>query len=73
VPYEKRVNSVSIHFNLINHSLTDFTFFIYEKELEDILRLNLEAQLINLFLKLNLKLINDFFPSIYNNIFNIRI
>jgi hypothetical protein len=73
VPYEKRVNSVSIHFNLLNHSLTDFSFVVYDVNLEDTLRFNLEAQLIKLFLKLEMNLINDFFPSIYNNIYSIRV
>ena len=73
IPYEKRVNSVSIHFNLLNHTLNDFSFIIYEKDLEDTIRFNLEAQMIHLFLKLNLNLINDVFPSIYNNIYKIQI
>ena len=72
-PYEKRVTPISKHFNLFDHSLSNFSFVVFDKDLDDDLRLNLEAQLIQLFLRLKIKIINEKFPSMYNNLFKIKI
>ena len=70
-PYIKRNTPVSI--NLKDHSLSNFSFFILDENLDDLLRFNIEAQIIRLFSYLNCKLINESYPSIYNNIFKINI
>lgn len=73
VPYEKRFTAVAKHFNLSNHSLLDFSFFVFDQDLEDIERKNLEAQLIKLSLEFEIKIMNEKIPSIYNNIFKIKV
>lgn len=62
----KHNTSISIHFNLDGHNyLRDFRFFIIKKNLEDLNnRLQMEAFLINLFKRLDLKVINDHIPEI---------
>lgn len=66
-PFSYNSTSISIHFNLKYHIFQDhFSFFIYRNNLQDQFRLNLENFLINLFLKLDLQLINDFIPCIKN-------
>ena len=63
---------VSIHFNLSNHrnfNLCDkICFYIFDsnEKYNKHSRLNIENQLINLFLELNVKLINFDIPSKYN-------
>ena len=66
-PYTK-MTSVSAHFNLKNHNYLDhFKFFIIEDNIDDLdFRLKKEATLINLFLKFDAQLINDFIPNLYN-------
>ena len=73
IPYTKYITPVSIHFNLKDHVISNFNFFIFDENLDDILRFNIEAQIIRLFQLLNIKLLNESYPSIYNNIFKINI
>ena len=67
---------MSIHFNLENHShskLNDnlcFYIFHIDNDNNKSNRLNLENQLINLFLILNQKLLNFDIPNKYNIKFN---
>jgi hypothetical protein len=59
---------VSIHFNLKFHNFKHhFSYFIIKTNLEDLeARLNVESFLINLCVKMNIKVINDFIPEIKN-------
>ena len=72
IPYIKNISSTSIHFNLLNHSLDDFTFYIMYKDIfDDDLRIHVESKL-HLFKNvLNLKVMNREIPSIYKNIYKI--
>ena len=49
---------VSNHFNLKDHSISDFTFFIYQTDLSSNIRLLTERKIIKLFLNHKLKLMN---------------
>jgi len=68
LPFSNSNSCVSIHFNQIAHNfLFHFNFFILKCNIEDTdERLNVENFIINLFLKFNVKIINDFIPSINN-------
>jgi len=59
---------VSIHFNLKGHNfLFHFNFFVLRCDIVDLdERLNIENFTINLFTKLNVKIINDYIPDIRN-------
>ncbi|CAF1127635.1 unnamed protein product, partial [Brachionus calyciflorus] len=64
-PFKLNSTSISIHFNLKFHIFQEhFKFYIYRNNLSEKTRLNLECFLINLFLKYDLKLINDFILNI---------
>jgi hypothetical protein len=53
------------HFNKEKHSLNNLNFFIFRDKNEDSdLRLNLELQLIHLFLSLEIPILNEKKPSI---------
>ena len=55
------------HFNQADHSVKNIKFFIFKDQLEELNnRLNLELQLIHLFLKLEIPLLNEKIPSIYS-------
>ena len=61
--YENEIETKNLikHFNLPNHSLRkDFTFVIFKKDINSLVeRLNLENQLIHLFLNLKQNVLND--------------
>jgi len=59
---------VSIHFNLKSHNYKNhFSFFTIRTNISDLeARLNIESFLINLCVKLGVKIINDFIPEIRN-------
>ena len=58
---------VAEHFSKKDHSLSNFSFLIFQKDLIDlIIRRSIEADLINLFLKLNQKLLNKHIPNVNN-------
>lgn len=61
-----KTNILINHFNQEKHSLKNIKFFIFKDNI-DILneRLNIELQLIHLFLKLGITLLNEKIPSIY--------
>ena len=58
---------VSWHFNKHRHNLNkDFNFFIFRENITELhLRLSIETQLITLFNRLRVKLMNDFIPDEY--------
>ena len=59
---------VSIHFNLKEHNfLTDLEFYIFKTKniKEKYQRLNKENHLIQLFLKVNVKILNNYIPDNY--------
>ena len=69
IPFKDRNSCVATHFNIKGHNCKEnFLFFIFKKDLEDQNRLNLETQIIHLFLSIKVKLINDFIPNL--NVFN---
>jgi len=59
---------VSIHFNLKHHNFRNhFSFFIIKTNMNELeARLNIESFLINLCVKMEVKIINDFIPEIRN-------
>ena len=70
-PYIK-FTPVSNHFNLNDHSIKDFSFFVYEINLDnDFKRKFIERKLIKLLKDNNVKLINIDFSSIYSNNYQI--
>ena len=75
VPYIKNFKSTSIHFNLKGHDLSDFSFYIFSTDLkDDTYRFHLEAKLIFILKHIfKIKLMNNKFPSFYNNIYDIKI
>ena len=75
IPYFKNFHATSIHFNLKGHTINDFSFFVYSKNLtEDTKRCHIESKLIEIFQNiLNLKLMNINIPNCFNNIGNILI
>ena len=60
-------HGVSEHFNKPGHKLEkDFNFYIFRKNIEEIhFRLSIETQLITLFKRLNIKLMNDLIKDEY--------
>jgi hypothetical protein len=65
VPYSSRSTSVSIHFNLRNHCIDNFSFYIFRKDIDNLeVRLFNESFLINLCKKLGVNLINNHIPII---------
>jgi hypothetical protein len=66
VPFNNKITSVSIHFNLKFHNFTKhFSFFVLKKDISDLKeRLNRESFLINLCKKLGIRLMNDHIPII---------
>ncbi len=75
IPYFSHHLSVPIHFNLKNHSIKDLNFFIYLKDAFSVSYLDhYEAKLIYIFKDIfKVKLMNNRFPSAYNNIYDIKI
>ena len=73
IPFETSNTCVSNHFNLKFHNYKfHFTFFIFRGNVNNFYeRLNIESFLINLFLKLNLNVINDYIPNIKNRFISI--
>ena len=73
LPY-KKYTSVSRHFNLKGHIEDDFKFFIYKSDFTSSYeRKYTERTLIYFFKKFNIHIINEDFPSIYNNLFQVKI
>jgi hypothetical protein len=69
IPFKDRNSCVATHFNIKGHNCKEnLLFFIFKKDLEDKNRLNLETQIIHLFVSIKVKLINDFIPNL--NVFN---
>jgi hypothetical protein len=66
--FSDKSTTVSNHFNLINHDISNFSFYIYTSNLhDDKERTKLEAKLIYIFKNVyNIKLINNKFPNPYN-------
>ena len=61
-----KTNKLVNHFILPNHSLSNLNFFIFKDGISDLDdRLNQELQLIHLFLKLDIPLLNEKIPNIY--------
>ena len=61
-----KTNKLVNHFSLSNHSLYNLNFFIFKDNILDLNdRLNQELQLIHLFLKLEIPLLNEKIPDIY--------
>ena len=74
ISYEKHCTNVSYHFNLLNHNLNDFIFYIFFKDLEDKkYLLHIESKLIELFKNVLINILNTDFPSPYNNLFDFLI
>jgi hypothetical protein len=75
IPYTKYFKSTSIHFNLKGHNLSDFSFYIFARDLtNDTYRFHLEAKLIYIMKNIfNVNLMNNKFPSVLNNIYDIMI
>jgi hypothetical protein len=75
IPYIKNFKSTSIHFNLKGHNLSDFSFYIFSKDLvDDTYRFHIEAKLIYIMKNiLKVNIMNNKFPSPFNNIYDIRI
>jgi len=67
-PYSNSNNStVGLHFNLNDHDYTkDLCFFIYKTNLETSDRLKEEAFLIQLFIKMEINILNDVIPPIFS-------
>ncbi len=65
VPFDNNNTCVSIHFNLKGHNfLFHFNFYVLRCDIENLDdRLNIENFTINLFIKLNVKIINDYIPG----------
>ena len=63
-----KFTSVSRHFNLVGHTIKDFSFFIYDIDLEVSLRKYTERKIIYIMLMHGFKLMNDDFPSLFSNI-----
>ena len=65
IPFKERNSCVATHFNLKGHNYKkNFVFFIFKKDLEDQIRLNLETQIIHLFLRIKVKVLNDYIPKL---------
>ena len=64
----KKFSEVAIYFNLKGHNFkNDLKFHIYKKKFENFKdRLSLESDLINIFLSLNMKIIDAKIPSTYS-------
>ena len=65
--FSSNCKGISKHFNKPGHNLyKDFNFFIFRDKLTELyLRLSIETQLITLFKRLEIKLMNDFIPDEY--------
>ena len=61
-----RISEVAVHFNLNGHKLTrDFKFFIFESNVNNsIIRKSIETDLINLFIKFDIKTLNNKKPNL---------
>ena len=65
IPFDKKNTVISNHFNLKNHDYSNFSFYIIKKNIEHLnTRLKTESFLINLFIKLNMNILNDYIPFI---------
>ena len=61
----KQFEETAIHFNLKNHSLKNFNYFIFDNNIrDDLIRRSIENDLIHLFLSLNVKIINKMIPDV---------
>ena len=59
-------NEVSLHFGNESHSVNrDFKFVIFKNDLLREARKSIEADLINIFKRVNANIINDYIPNIY--------
>jgi hypothetical protein len=57
--------TVAAHFNMTGHFYKEnFKFFVFKKDLETRSRYDLETQMIHLFMRLNVRLINDCIPDL---------
>ena len=63
------------HFNSLNHNaLNFFTFYVFKTDIDNKFhRLSLETQLIHLFLKLGLFILNDRIPDLYYSFPNVSL
>jgi len=73
VPFSKNFTSASTHFNLKEHSLRDFKFFILDSDKEHLNILDLEKKLIHLIKSKEFNFLNWDYPSDYNNIYSINV
>jgi hypothetical protein len=67
VPFYKDKSEIARHFNLKNHDYKKhFSFIVFRHNIENrIDRLSIEADLINIILKINNKILNEYIPTIY--------
>lgn len=62
---DEKTTKLIKHFNQSNHSIDNFKFFIFKNNLIELnIRLNQENQLIHLFLKLDIPILNEKIPKI---------
>ena len=61
-----KISEVAVHFNLNEHNLTrDFKFFIFENNVNNsIIRKSIETDLINIFKKFDIKILNNKQPNL---------
>ena len=60
-----------MHFNLLGHSQKDFSFFVYDIDLEDLKRKYTERKIIKILKDNGFNLMNLDFSSIYSDSFKI--
>ena len=61
------LSEVAIHFSSIKHDFSNFSFFIFNSNiLNDSIRLSQETDLINIFINLNIPILNKKIPSFFN-------
>jgi hypothetical protein len=71
-PFNTNNTCISIHYNLKPHNfLYHFSFYVFRNDIDDLNeRLNVESFLINLFVKMNLNVLNDFIPHLKDHYMN---
>ena len=62
-PIVKQISEISTHFNLKNHNKNDLRFLIFKSDLDDSERYSIENDLINIFINLKLKILNEKIPN----------
>jgi hypothetical protein len=72
IPYFKTYSLLAKHFNLKGHNINiHFSFFIFKKDLEYSKRLDLESQIIHLFINSGTSILNTEIPKLKNTLNNI--